>query len=58
MHRQSGGANIFPNDRRVPLQFVGGLATVDLRGSGVFRVQAFDAAGNASHAVTLRLPAR
>ncbi|MDX6525247.1 MAG: hypothetical protein QOI43_758 [Gaiellales bacterium] len=58
VHRQSGGANVFPSDSRVPLQFVGGLATVDLRGPGSFRVQAFDAAGNASRAVTLRLPAR
>jgi hypothetical protein len=58
VHRQSGGASVFPSDRRVPLVFVGGLATVDLRGPGVYRVQAFDAAGNASRAVTLRLPAR
>ena len=58
VHRESGGASVFPSDRRVPLVFLGGLATVDLRGPGVFQVQAFDAAGNASRPVTLRLPAR
>ncbi|MDX6567902.1 MAG: hypothetical protein QOH15_480, partial [Gaiellales bacterium] len=57
VHRQSGGPNVFPSDRRVPLVFVGGLAMVDLSGPGVFRVQAYDAAGNASRAVTVRLRA-
>ncbi len=58
VHRQAGGSVVFPSDRRVPLTFLGGLATVDIRGPGTFRVQAFDAAGNASRAVTLRLSAR
>jgi hypothetical protein len=58
VHRESGGSQVFPSDLRVPLAFLGGLATVDVRGPGVFRVQAFDAAGNASRSVTLRLPAR
>jgi hypothetical protein len=58
VHRASGGGSAFPSERRVPLQFLGGLATVAVRGPGVFRVQAFDAAGNRSRAVTLRLQAR
>ena len=58
VHRQSGGANVFPSDSRVPLAFLGGLATVDLRGPGVFQIQAFDAAGNRSRSVTVRLSAR
>jgi hypothetical protein len=58
VHRASGGSLVFPVDSRVPLSFVGGLAILDLRGPGVYRVQAFDGAGNASRAVTLRLRAR
>jgi Subtilase family len=57
VHRQ-GGADVFTIDQRVPLTFVGGLATLDLRGPGVFQVQAFDGAGNGSRTVTVRLPAR
>jgi hypothetical protein len=52
---REGGASVFPREQRVPLVFVGGFATVDLRGPGSFRVQAYDAAGNASRLVTLRL---
>jgi hypothetical protein len=52
-----GGSSVFPREQRVPLVFVGGFATLDLRGPGTFHVQAFDAAGNASRRVTLRLPA-
>jgi len=58
VHRQAGGSLVFPADSRVPLQFVGGVATVYLRGPGVYRVQAFDGAGNASRAVTVRLRQR
>ena len=56
--RRQGGADVFPVVQRLPLTFVGGLATLDLRGPGVFNVQAFDAAGNGSRTVTVRLPSR
>jgi len=47
---------VFPRVSRVPLVFVGGVATVDLQGSGTFHVQAYDAAGNRSRSATVRLP--
>jgi hypothetical protein len=56
--RRKGGPDVFPVVQRLPLTFVGGLATLGLRGPGVFRVQAFDAAGNGSRTVTVRLPSR
>jgi hypothetical protein len=56
--QRSGASDVFPTVQRVPLTFVGGLATLDLRGPGVFAVQAFDGAGNGSRTVTVRLPSR
>jgi Subtilase family len=47
---------VFPQTTREPLVFVGGVASVTLQGSGVFHLQAFDAAGNASRPATVRLP--
>jgi hypothetical protein len=52
---RTGG--VFPKTVRDPLVFVGGVATVLLQGPGVFHLQAFDAAGNGSRPVTVRLPA-
>jgi hypothetical protein len=52
---QTGG--VFPQTIREPLVFVGGVASVTLQGTGVFHLQAFDAAGNASKPATVRLPA-
>jgi hypothetical protein len=53
---RTGG--VFPKTTREPLVFAGGVATVTLQGPGVFHLQAFDAAGNASRPLTVRLSAQ
>ena len=52
---RTGG--VFPKTTRDPIVFVGGVATLLLQGPGLFHLQAFDAAGNASRPITVRLPA-
>jgi Subtilase family len=53
---RTGG--VFPKTTREPLVFAGGVANVTLQGPGVFHLQAFDAAGNASRPLTVRLSAQ